>query len=190
MIYGTSVLHDADAMRRQAAKKTAIEMREPNARDGARVWSLIKATPALDDNSLYCNLLQSSHFASTCAIAELDGEIVGWVSGYIPPSQPDTLFIWQVCVGEKARGQGLGKRLIGHVLGRKSCADVDKLECTITEDNDASWGLFTGVARSLDAQLQQAEHFLHDEHFGGRHDSEFAVVIGPFNRERIARLGA
>ena len=76
-----------------------------------RVWDLIAANPALDGNSLYANLLQCSHFAETCALAEQNGTLVGWMSGYRPPEQPDTLFVWQICVSEAARGQGLGKRL-------------------------------------------------------------------------------
>jgi L-2,4-diaminobutyric acid acetyltransferase len=72
------------------------ELREPTSEDGAAVWQLIKDCAPLDRNSLYCNLLQCDHFASTCVAAELDGDIVGWVSGYIVPDSPDTLFIWQV----------------------------------------------------------------------------------------------
>ena len=44
----------------------------------------------LDENSMYCNLVQCEHFSETCVIAELDGVIVGWISAFIPPDAPDT----------------------------------------------------------------------------------------------------
>lgn len=187
MTYGYSVLHDADA-RRQGAMSEPVRIRRPDARDGAAVWSLIEASSTLDGNSLYCNLLQCSHFASTCALAEQGGAVVGWVSGYVLPEAPDIYFVWQVCVSNAARGQGLGRKLIGAVLERSICANVTTLQCTITPDNAPSWGLFAAIARRLDTPMQQAEHFLRDEHFAGRHDSEYAVTLGPFERRRISRL--
>ena len=188
MIYGNSALFDASALHRQSARGPAATIRTPRSTDGAKVWSLIGATDALDDNSLYCNLLQTTHFASTCAIAEQDGKIVGWLSGYIPPDQPETYFVWQVCVSDAARGQGLGRKLIGDVLARPACRSVTTLQCTITHDNEPSWGLFTGIARKLDAQMHQVEMFDRHAHFEDRHDSEYAVSIGPFSPEKVVAL--
>lgn len=188
MVYGNSVLHDAGALRRQAAEKQPARIRPPEATDGHAVWSLVRASGSLDENSLYCNLLQCSHFAGTCAIATHGDEVVGWLSGYVPPEQPQTYFVWQVCVAEVAKGHGLARRLVGNVLHRPVCAGVTHVDCTITHDNEASWSLFTGIARRLDAQLQQVEHFLRDAHFGGRHETEYAVSIGPFRHDRVARL--
>ncbi|KKB84449.1 hypothetical protein VW29_10405 [Devosia limi DSM 17137] len=182
MIYGNSVISDAAGWR----PETSPVIRRPQSTDGFAVWQLIGQTPQLDDNSLYCNLLQCSHFAATSAIAEAGGAVVGWLSGHVPPGQPDTLFVWQVCVAEQARGRGLGKKMIGDVLARPESAGIRHVQCTITQDNAASWALFTAVARTVKAQLSQIEHFLKDEHFAGRHDAEFAVSIGPFDRERAA----
>jgi len=188
MIYGNSALFDAGALHRHPATAQEASIRTPVSTDGSSVWKLIGATKALDDNSLYCNLLQTTHFAATCAIAEQDGKLVGWLSGYIPPEQPDTYFVWQVCVSDAARGQGLGRRLIGDVLARPVCRAVKMLQCTITHDNEPSWGLFTGIARKLNAQLQQVELFEKDAHFDGRHESEYAVSIGPFDPEKVTAL--
>src|SRR3546814_135997 len=74
-----------DAPRAQGG--TAVHYRPPRKTDGTRIWALIRSIAALDDNSLYCNLLQCSHFAGTCALAEIDGRAVGWISGYLPPEK-------------------------------------------------------------------------------------------------------
>jgi L-2,4-diaminobutyric acid acetyltransferase len=186
MLHGHTVLRDAASLR----ANPVIRIRTPRPEDGPGVWKLIEDTPALDKNSLYCNLLQCSHFAPTCAVAEMGGKLVGWLSGYVLPDRDDTLFVWQVCVSSRARGQGIGRKLIGAVLARPSSSRVRFLECTITEDNTASWGLFGSVARALKAQMRQAEHFLRDVHFDGAHDSELAVSIGPFNQAQVAALPA
>ncbi|OLP45958.1 diaminobutyrate acetyltransferase [Rhizobium oryziradicis] len=164
------------------SSKSPISIRAPESADGADVWQLVGDIAALDNNSLYCNLLQCSHFAPTCAIAHLDGEVVGWMSGYIPPQQPDALFVWQVCVSPKARNRGLAQGLIEDVLSRGDCAAVRHVRCTITKDNAASWKLFESVARQLKASITSHEHFSSTEHFRGLHDTEFEVVIGPFEQ--------
>lgn len=186
MIYGTTVLSDAAFLRREAQS----DIRMPVAADGPAVWKLIAATPSLDKNSLYCNLLQCSHFAATCALAERDGAVEGWLSGYVPPEQADTLFVWQVCVAEAARGQGLARRMIGNVLARADAQSIERIACTITADNAPSWALFGSIARALKAELVQGEHFTRAEHFDGGHDSELAVSIGPFDRRQLAALAA
>ncbi|WP_193335497.1 diaminobutyrate acetyltransferase [Devosia beringensis] len=186
MIYGTTVLSDAASLRREAQS----DIRMPIAADGPAVWKLIAATPSLDKNSLYCNLLQCSHFAATCALAEGDGAVVGWLSGYVPPEQADTLFVWQVCVAEAARGQGLARRMIGNVLARPGAQSIERIACTITADNAPSWALFGSIAQALKAELAQEEHFTRAVHFDGSHDSELAVSIGPFDRRHLAALAA
>ena len=106
--------------------------------------------------------------------------MVGCISGHLVPARPDTLFIWQVAVGAAARGQGLALRMLQHLLERPACRAVRYLETSITPDNDASWGLFRKLAASRDAALTDSPWFDRDRHFGGAHDSEQLVRIGPF----------
>lgn len=110
-----------------------------------------------------------------------DGEdMAGFISAYILPGRPDTLFIWQVAVGEDHRGQGLAKRMVRDILSRPACKDVKFIETTITDDNDASWAMFKGIAKMLDAPHKADVFFDKDRHFQGAHDSEQLLVIGPF----------
>lgn len=168
-------------MTSETSRAEAIELRQPKDTDGYRLHRLIAECPPLDPNSIYCNLLQCTHFAETGVAAELDGELVGFISAYIPPTKPDTVFVWQVAVHEKARGTGLGKRMLRFVAERPACRNVRFMDTTITEDNAASWGLFMSFARDLGAQTRQETFFDGDVHFGGHHDSEILLRIGPFD---------
>lgn len=154
-------------------------LRLPIPEDGESVHRLVESCPPLDTNSIYCNLLQCSHFASTSVSAELADELVGFISGYFVPDRDDTLFIWQVAVGEKARGQGLAGQMLQHIIQRPQCKRVAYIETTITESNKASWRLFESLAKKLSTKLESSVMFDRDTHFAGKHDSELLVRIGP-----------
>lgn len=157
--------------------RKTITLRKPEDADGSDVWSLIRECKPLDENSMYCNLIQCDHFRDTCVLGELDGEIVGWISGYLLPDDPQTLFVWQVAVSEEARGQGLGQRMLSNLLDRDICSDVQRIQTTITRDNDASWALFTRFADKSDAEVDSEAHFKSEEHFDGMHDTEYMVTL-------------
>lgn len=159
---------------------SAASLRPPTSEDGAAVFELIRGCPPLDVNSRYCNLLQCSHFSDTCVLAEQEGRVVGFISAYRVPDRTDTLFVWQVAVGECARGQGLGGRMLDHLLARPACTGVRFVETTITEDNQPSWGLFSAFARRRATALERSLLFDQQRHFDGHHASEYRVRIGPF----------
>src|SRR5690606_15746592 len=102
----------------------AFHLRRPIAADGPAITRLIAACPPLDSNSAYCNLLQCTHFADFCIVAERNGTILGWVSGYRPPTEPNSLFVWQVAVADAARGKGLAHHMINALLERQSAEGV------------------------------------------------------------------
>ncbi|RJL06971.1 diaminobutyrate acetyltransferase [Paracoccus aestuarii] len=153
-----------------------LVFRKPDPTDGSNIWDLVRQCKPLDENSMYCNLVQTDHFRDTCVVAELEGRIVGWVSGHLIPGQ-DALFVWQVAVSPVARGMGLGRRMLTHLLARPECAEARHLNTTITRDNDASWALFRSLARSLGGTLDDDPHYKRDEHFDGRHATEHMVTI-------------
>ncbi|MDR9484968.1 MULTISPECIES: diaminobutyrate acetyltransferase [Sediminimonas] len=154
-----------------------ITLRQPDGADGAAVWELIRACKPLDENSMYCNLIQCDHFAETCVLAELDGEPVGWISAYVRPDDFETLFVWQVAVSEAARGRGLGQLMLEDLLERDACDEVTRLQTTITRDNDASWGLFKKFARVMGGALSHEAHYTREDHFDGHHATEHMVTI-------------
>lgn len=157
----------------------SVELRLPTAEDGTQVFDLVERCSPLDPNSLYCNLLQCSHMADTCVAATNDGQLVGFVSGYLIPSRLDTLFVWQVAVDQSARGVGLAGKMLAELLAREACSGVRFIETTITQDNKASWALFERLAKTLNAPLERSVMFDKSTHFAGRHDSEMLVRIGP-----------
>lgn len=160
-------------------------MRKPGSTDGAALHRLVDQCPPLDPNSVYCNLLQCTHFRETCVAAERDGELQGFISAYIIPDRPDTLFVWQVAVSPAGRGCGLASQMLEHLLQRPVCSGINWLETTITSANDASRGLFQRLATNRQASLEQSLVFDSEQHFDGAHDSEWLTRIGPLSARAI-----
>ena len=160
-------------------------LRKPVAQDGAEIWRLVRDCKPLDENSMYCNLIQADHFADTCVVAEVDGEILGWISGHMIPGDT-AFFVWQVAVSPKARGLGLGGKMLKHLTERPTCRGARHLKTTITKSNEASWALFRSFARRIGGELSDEAHYHEDDHFRGHAPTEHMVTITL--PERAARL--
>lgn len=159
-------------------------MRKPTLEDGLAVHRLVDDCPPLDPNSSYCNFMQCSHFADTCVAAELDGRLVGFVSAYFLPAQPDTLFVWQIAVHETARGQALGRKMLESLLARRECEALRFVETTIDSENAASRRVFEKLAAAFNATIYVTPWLDQERHFNNSHPSEPLVRIGPFNLQR------
>ena len=162
-------------------------LRPPNAEDGYALHQLIARCPPLDCNSVYCNLLHCSDFADTAIAAEnAEGQLVGFISGYRPPSRPDTLFVWQVAVDPSQRGQGLALRMLLTLTERLAAQGVRYLETTISPDNAASQALFKKAFARLHINFDTRTLFSRAEHFAGQHEDEELYRAGPLNASACA----
>jgi L-2,4-diaminobutyric acid acetyltransferase len=149
---------------------------------------LVAASPPLDLNSRYAYLLLCEHHAQTSVIAECDAVVVGATTAYVLPTQPDTLFIWQVAVAPQARGQKLGTRMLQHLL--QQCIaprGLRWLEATISPDNHASHRLFTQFARLHDAGCTTTTLFSPTDFGESGHEEERLYKIGPWDYCMTAR---
>lgn len=169
-----------------ATKSPADNMilRQPEVRDGAAIWSLIRSTGVLDVNSAYSYLMLSKFFSKTCVVAEANHQIVGFVSTFCLPDQPEVLFVWQVAVSAAQRGRGLAKAMFNEILSRESQADVRFIQATISPSNQPSQALFKSLARDLGAKctVSEAEGFpAHVFPAESDHEAEWLFRIGPFS---------
>jgi L-2,4-diaminobutyric acid acetyltransferase len=113
-------------------------------------------------------------------VAEFNGELAGAVTAYIPPSQPETLFIWQVAVAPTMQGQRLGSRMLDTLTER--CARTQgfkNIETTISPSNIGSQKLFASYARRHHVAIKSRPYFTAVDFGGGRHEEEWLYQIGP-----------
>ena len=160
-----------------------VAFRTPTVVDAAAVHSLIDECKPLDLNSVYCYMLLTTHFAETCVVAEHDGRLAGFLSSYIKPQDPSTLFVWQVAVSPAARSLGVGRGLIEAVLARPAALGATSLETTITPSNAASWALFRSFARRHGAECSDKTIFAEKDFGPGEHEEERLLRISPLGVE-------
>lgn len=156
-------------------------LRHPEISDGARIWALARDSRVLDVNSAYSYLLWCRDFWATSIVAETAGELAGFVTGFVRPEAPGTLFIWQVAVAETQRGKGIGVAMLDGLLTRAP-AGVRRLETTVSPDNTASRAMFTALARRRGMSLNKQALFTTDD-FPAAHEAEELYVLEPLSRK-------
>ena len=141
---------------------------------------LIARCPPLDNNSLYCNLLQCDVWSGTSILAFHGDELVGSVTGFMHPKHPETLFVWQVAVAKNHRGQALGVQMLNALISRLK-GSVTYVETTITPGNLSSEVTFGKVAQTFSAAITPSPKYDSQTHFRGDHASETLWRIGPLS---------
>ncbi|MFF2849204.1 diaminobutyrate acetyltransferase [Streptomyces sp. NPDC058001] len=164
-----------------------LRIDRPEVADGAVIWRIAKDSKALDLNSSYSYLLWCRDFAGTSVVARgADGRPVGFITGYIRPSRPETLVVWQVAVDAAHRGRGLAAALLdgltAQVAAGQAAAEsaLTSVETTIAPGNTASERLFTSYAERHGAPVEREVLFGAGAFPDGPHDPEVLYRIGPF----------
>lgn len=164
------------------AKRDDCDVVVPSVVDGAALWRIARDSGKLDLNSSYAYLLWCRDFAATSRIARVDGEVAGFVTGYLRPDAPDTLVVWQVAVDQRFRGRGLAGTLLDALVADVAAKGARYLETTVTPDNEASVALFAGLARRLGTAHERTDLFV-SAHFPDDHETEVLHRIGPFGEQ-------
>ncbi len=155
----------------------AVLLRSPQIDDGVRLWQIARDSRVLDLNSSYAYLLWCRDFSATSIVAEVDGRVVGFVSGYTRPSEQETLFVWQVAVDEDQRGKAIAGRMLGALMDRTAPLGVTTMETTISPDNEASIALFTALARRREVPITR-QNLFSPKDFPDGHEAEDLYTIG------------
>ena len=154
-----------------------LTFRTPVLADGTRMWEIARDSQVLDLNSSYAYVLWCRDFSATSVVA-LDGQrVVGFVSGYRRPADPQVVFVWQVAVDADQRGRGVAGRMLDGLLDRLEPHGVQRLETTISPDNSASKAMFTALARRRGTDITRQDLFA-PSLFPGSHEAEELYTVG------------
>lgn len=129
-------------------------------------------------------MLICTHFKDTSIVYENNGEIKGFISGYIDPRTENTFFVWQVATHSSVRGNGVALQMLRSLLGREKLDHIEYIETTISPSNKASQNLFHRLALDLETETN-IQSYLSKELFGkDAHEDEDLYRIGRFNKKK------
>ena len=151
-------------------------LRHPVKEDGLAVFNLIQSCPPLDLNSSYYYFVMCADFGKSSLLSERNGELLGYVSGYVPPEDETTLFIWQAAVSEAARGKGLAGVLLANLIQNWNGL-ITTIKTTISPSNSASQALFIGFAEKNGYSISRSEFLSADDFGNGEHEPEVLYTI-------------
>ena len=154
-----------------------IQFRKPSVNDAQSILALVKSNKPLDENSLYLYALLCHHFSDTCFVAEYQSKVIGFLSGFLLPKNPQTFFVWQVGVDSKYRNQGVAKNLVSCVLNQTGTR-ITSVEATVTASNKASLAFLKNFANDFDGEFSISPLFSKSV-LGENHEPEDLVKIGP-----------
>lgn len=168
----------------------SLTLRQPVKDDGTKVYDLIRRAGTLDLNSAYCYILLCDMFSQTCVVAEEEGRIVGFISGFYRQEQPSALFIWQAAVDSDMRGRGLASSMLEELLRREHPQPLQYVEATVSPSNTASRRLFQSFADAYEVPLQELDASGYTPAMfpdGQSHEAEPLLRIGPFRQNQGSR---
>ncbi|GBF73342.1 GNAT family N-acetyltransferase [Paenibacillus sp. 598K] len=160
----------------------SLTLRQPTKDDGAQVYDLIRRAGTLDLNSAYCYILLCDMFSGTCVIAEEEERVVGFLSAFYRPDDPETLFVWQAAVDPAMRGRGLATSMLKELLGREHPQSLRYVEATVSPSNTASRRLFQSFADACGVPISERTADGYSPSMfpaGHAHEAEPSLRIGP-----------
>lgn len=171
----------ARASRNDTEIPEGLKLDQPRLEDGAALWRIARDSRVLDLNSSYSYLLWCRDHAGTSIVARDDaGRVVGFITGYLRPPEPRTLFVWQVAVDAGQRGRGLAAAMLDALVTRTiEEHGVAAVETTVTPGNAPSNRLFTSFAQRHGVPLRREELFGDELFPESGHEPEVCYRFGP-----------
>ena len=144
---------------------------------------LAENRPYVGLNSRYTYFLLAKDFSDTCVVAEHDGKIVAFSSGYVSPSRPDTFFNWETVVHRDYRGHSLQKRMLLHQI---KISKAEYFEGTVNPSNKISKRNFCELAELLNTKCEKRTLFNEEDFDNDGHEAEVLYRIGPISQNQRA----
>ena len=160
-----------------------FQIRNVKLEDVKEVYKLLVANrPYVGLNSRYTYLLLAKDFSDTCVVAEHNGKIIAFSSGYVPPSRPDTFFNWETVVHRYYRGHNLQKRML---LRQIKITNAKYFEGTVNPSNTISKRNFCELSDLLNTKCEKRTLFNEEDFENDGHEVEVLYRIGPIYQKQL-----
>jgi ribosomal protein S18 acetylase RimI-like enzyme len=142
-----------------------LVVREPTGDDHRRVlaaidpwWGGLGGEDASARRAMLVSRLFFQHFANTSMLVERDGELVGFLIGFLSQSQPDEAYIHFVWVSPELRGMGVGAALYQRFFALAKAHGRSVVRSVTSPSNRAS----VAFHRAMGFELEPGEEMVDD----------------------------
>ncbi len=97
------------------------------------------------------------HFRETCLVAEREGELAGFLMGFLSQSKPEEAYIHFVGVGPEFQGEGLGRQLYEKFFGVARLKGRALVRCITSPGNKDSIAFHTRMGFTIEPQEAHEE---------------------------------
>lgn len=145
-----------------------LDIRTCTPDDLHQVSQFVESCPPLERHTGFTYWVTFNFWGDTCFVAADGDEIVGYASGVGAGRSPELIYIWQVGVAERYRGNGLSQLLISKVVEAARGKGFRRANVSIAPDNEASLTAFRRVAAALGSDLEASGEVAFDDPEGHR----------------------
>ncbi|QUH05534.1 diaminobutyrate acetyltransferase [Saccharopolyspora erythraea] len=155
-----------------------VVFRTPEPKDGQAVWEMVSNDRQLDTNSPYYYTMWFRDFAHESLVATVRDEIVGFLTGYRRPDEPETYVVWQEAVRPRHGIPNLGVDIFEHAAAQQIADGAKYVEATVSANNKPIIWVLKKFAKAHAAEVETGVLFPSD-YFPGEHHDEVLYRIGP-----------
>jgi predicted GNAT superfamily acetyltransferase len=102
------------------------------------------------------------HFHDTSLVAESDGELAGFLVGFLSPAQPGGAYIHFVGVSPQLRGGGLARRMYATFFAQAQASGATWVEAVTGEVNSGSIAFHRAMGFSVEGPVPDYDGPGHD----------------------------
>ena len=88
-----------------------------------------------------------NYFSNLCFLMIEGEELIGFISGIRSSLDKDVVYLWQIGVSKEQRGKNYALLLIGHFIKAVIGLDCNKIQVSISPENQASYNTFVKYAK-------------------------------------------
>jgi ribosomal protein S18 acetylase RimI-like enzyme len=133
--------------------RSMVTIRQAEAADFGRVSPQLDAWWGGRSMRLMLPRLFFEHFRQTTFVAEDEGELVGFLCGFLSQSHSDEAYVHFVGVRPDQRGSGLGRELYERFLAAARAAGRDVVRCVTSPRNQASIAFHRRLGFEVEAEV-------------------------------------
>jgi len=88
-----------------------------------------------------------NYFSNLCFLMMEGEELIGFISGIRSSLDKDVVYLWQIGISKEQRGKNYASLLIDHFIKAVIGMDCNKIQVSISPENQASYNTFVKYAK-------------------------------------------